>query len=186
LSKTRIKYICGNCGFESLKWIGKCPSCDSWNSFAEEIVETKKNSSAITSKNEVVNLVSITSANESRIKTNVGEFDRVLGGGLTQGSVVLIGGDPGIGKSTLVLQSAEKISGIVLYVTGEESLHQIKLRAERLKVNSENILVLPETELDVVLAKVDELKPTVVIIDSIQTISKSDFENAPGTVTQLR
>jgi len=186
LSKTRIKYICGNCGFESLKWIGKCPSCDSWNSFSEEIVETQKKSAAVTSKNEVVNLVSITSTNETRIKTNVNEFDRVLGGGLTQGSVVLIGGDPGIGKSTLVLQSAEKISGIVLYVTGEESLHQIKLRAERLKVNSENILVLPETELDVVLAKVDELKPTVVIIDSIQTISKSDFENAPGTVTQLR
>lgn len=186
MSKTKIKYVCGTCGFESLKWLGKCPSCDSWNSFSEEVVESKKNSAAITSKNEVRKLISITSANETRIKTNIGEFDRVLGGGITQGSVVLIGGDPGIGKSTLVLQSAEKIQGIVLYVTGEESLHQIKLRAERLKVNSENILVLPETELDVILSKTEEIKPTVVIIDSIQTVSKSDFENAPGTVTQIR
>lgn len=186
MSKTKIKYVCGTCGFESLKWLGKCPSCNSWNSFSEEIVEAKKNLTSVVSKNEVLKLATITSTYESRIKTNIGELDRVLGGGLTQGSVVLIGGDPGIGKSTLVLQAAQNIEGNVLYVTGEESLHQIKLRAERLKVNSDSIFVLPETELEIILTKVDELNPSVVIIDSIQTISKSDYENAPGTVTQIR
>lgn len=186
MSKTKIKYVCSTCGFESLKWLGKCPSCDSWNSFSEEIVETKKKNSSVASSNLAVKINSINSTHESRLKTNIEEFDRVLGGGITTGSVVLIGGDPGIGKSTLVLQSAAKINGTVLYVTGEESLHQIKLRAERLKVLSDNILVFPETELDVILSKVDETQPALVVVDSIQTISKSDFDNAPGTVTQIR
>lgn len=186
MSKTKIKYVCGTCGFESLKWLGKCPSCESWNSFSEEIVEAKKKNTNISSTNSAVKINSITSTHEVRLKSNIKEFDRVLGGGITTGSVVLIGGDPGIGKSTLVLQSAAKINGVVLYVTGEESLHQIKLRAERLKVLSDNILVFPETELDVILSKVDEIQPALVVIDSIQTISKSDFDNAPGTVTQIR
>ena len=128
MSKTRIKYICSNCGYESLKWIGKCPSCESWNTFTEELIEEKK---AARIKNagetKVLKLNSFEHQEEERIKTNIEEFDRVLGGGLMPGSVVLVGGDPGIGKSTLVIQAAAKINKKVLYVTGEESANQISL-----------------------------------------------------------
>lgn len=186
MSKTRIKYVCTTCGYESLKWLGKCPSCEEWNTFSEEVVETKKGRNKVVSDNQVVQLSEETDNSETRIKTNIAEFDRVLGGGLIAGSVVLIGGDPGIGKSTLVLHAASKIHAKVLYVTGEESIKQINLRAKRLKVISEDIYILAETDLDTVMNAIEKLKPEVVIIDSIQTISKSDFDNAPGTITQLR
>ncbi|MBK8944343.1 MAG: DNA repair protein RadA [Ignavibacteriae bacterium] len=187
MSKQTIKYICTNCGYESLRWLGKCPNCEEWNSFSEEFVETKsKKSKQKVSEENIFKLSEINSQEDIRIKTNLDEFDRVLGGGLIIGSVVLIGGDPGIGKSTLVMQAASSISAKVLYVTGEESVKQINLRAKRLKVNEENIFILSETNLDVITSAIDKLKPEVVIIDSIQTTFKPEYDNAPGTVTQIR
>lgn len=187
MSKNKIKYVCSNCGYESLRWIGKCPNCDSWNSFSEELIEDKK-----ATKNSSIAEAKITKLNmnhpesEERIKTNIVEFDRVLGGGLMPGSVVLIGGDPGIGKSTLVMQAASKITEDVLYVTGEESVNQISLRAKRLKVSNEKISLMTETDLDIILSAIQNNQPKVVIVDSIQTTYKPDFDNAPGTVTQIR
>src|SRR3989304_3045619 len=134
MRKTRIKYICSNCGYESLRWLGKCPECDSWNTFTEEIIETSKRKiSTAKTKVTVTRLDEISADEGERIKTGINEFDRVLGGGLMPGSVTLLGGDPGIGKSTLAMQATAKIKDKVLYVTGEESDKQIKLRASRLK-----------------------------------------------------
>ncbi|MFA7228789.1 MAG: DNA repair protein RadA [Melioribacteraceae bacterium] len=187
MAKNRIKYICSNCGHEELRWLGKCPSCDSWNSFSEELIEEKKSAKKkFSGESSITKLNSAAHQNEVRIKTNIEEFDRVLGDGLMPGSVVLIGGDPGIGKSTLVMQAASKINGEVLYVTGEESANQIILRAKRLKVDSEKISVMTETDLDIILNAIEKHAPDVVIVDSIQTTYKSDFDNAPGTVTQIR
>ena len=187
MSKQTIKYICTNCGFESLRWLGKCPNCEKWNSFSEEFVESKtKKSKQKVSEENIFKLSEINSQEDIRIKTNLNEFDRVLGGGLIIGSVVLIGGDPGIGKSTLVMQAASSIKSKVLYVTGEESVKQINLRAKRLNVNEESIFILSETNLDIITSAIDKLKPEVVIIDSIQTTFKPEFDNAPGTVTQIR
>jgi len=187
LSKNRIKYVCSNCGYESLRWIGKCPSCESWNTFTEELIEEKKSSikkNIDTSRITKLNTSQIES--EKRIITNIEEFDRVLGGGLMPGSIVLIGGDPGIGKSTLVMQAASKINDDVLYVTGEESANQISLRAKRLNVVNDKISLMTETDLDLILSAIENTKPKVVIVDSIQTTYKSDFDNAPGTITQIR
>lgn len=187
MSKTKTKYVCGNCGYESLRWIGKCPNCESWNSFIEEIFETKKSSgSNKKSESLPIKLNSEVLQSEDRIKTGIKEFDRVLGEGIMPGSVVLIGGDPGVGKSTLVMQAAGKITDKVLYVTGEESFRQINLRAKRLKINNDNILVYPETNLEFILDQIKNEKPAVVIVDSIQTVYNPDFDNAPGTVTQIR
>ena len=187
MSKPRIKYICSNCGYESLRWLGKCPSCDSWNSFTEELIEEKKSArKKFDGDLKITKLNSEPGQEEHRIRTNIEEFDRVLGGGLMPGSVVLLGGDPGIGKSTLVMQAASKINADVLYVTGEESANQINLRAKRLKVNSEKISIMTETDIDLILNAIEKSGPDVVIIDSIQTTFKPDFENAPGTVTQIR
>jgi DNA repair protein RadA/Sms len=187
MSKLKIKYICSNCGYESLKWQGKCPQCEEWNTFSEEFVEAKKSAKKQKVKDE--NIFKLSEVNEHediRIKTGIAEFDRVLGGGLILGSVVLVGGDPGIGKSTLVMQAASSTKAKVLYVTGEESVKQINLRAKRLKVDEENIFILSETDIDIITSAIDKLKPEVVIIDSIQTMQRPDFENAPGTVTQIR
>ncbi len=187
MAKSRIKYICSNCGHESLRWLGKCPTCDSWNTFTEELIEEKKgNKKKYSGELNISKLNSITEQSEERIKTNIVEFDRVLGGGLMPGSVVLLGGDPGIGKSTLVMQAAAKINGDVLYVTGEESANQINLRAKRLKSYSEKISVLTETDLDIILNAIEKYAPEVVIVDSIQTTYKPDFDNPPGTITQIR
>ncbi len=162
MAKSRIKYICSNCGHESLRWLGKCPTCDSWNTFTEELIEEKKGSKKkYSGELNISRLNSITEQNEERIKTNIVEFDRVLGGGLMPGSVVLLGGDPGIGKSTLVMQAAAKINGEVLYVTGEESANQINLRAKRLKSHSEKISVLTETDLDIILNAIEKIRPRV-------------------------
>lgn len=187
MSKNRIKYVCSNCGYESLRWIGKCPSCESWNTFTEELIEEKKSSikkNIDTTRITKLNTSQIES--EKRIITNIEEFDRVLGGGLMPGSIVLIGGDPGIGKSTLVMQAASKINDDVLYVTGEESANQISLRAKRLNVVNDKISLMTETDLDLILSAIENTKPRVVIVDSIQTTYKSDFDNAPGTITQIR
>ena len=187
MSKSKIKYVCSNCGYESLRWIGKCPACDSWNTFTEEFVEVKKSGHVNKSlTGTIAKLDSIVHENETRILTNIEEFDRVLGGGLMPGSIVLVGGDPGIGKSTLVMQAAAKLERKVLYVTGEESVNQINLRAKRLKVASQNVLAMTETDLEIILNAIEKEKPEVDIVDSIQTTYKPDLENTPGTITQIR
>lgn len=185
--KKEIKYICSNCGYESLKWLGRCPSCEEWNTFTEELVEGKNRSHRkLPVKANLEKLDLTVHKEENRIKTGINEFDRVLGGGLMPGSVVLIGGDPGIGKSTLVMQAASGINENVLYVSGEESNNQINLRAKRLKVKSGSIYLLTETDIDLIINAIEKNSPEVVIIDSIQTVYKPDFENAPGTITQIR
>jgi DNA repair protein RadA/Sms len=187
MSKTRIKYICSNCGYESLRWLGKCPECDSWNTFTEEIVETNKRKSILgKTKINIKKISEINGSEENRIKTNMEEFDRVLGGGFMPGSVILLGGDPGIGKSTLAMQTASKINNNILYITGEESAIQIKTRAARLGIQSDNFYILPETDLNIILASINSLSPALVIIDSIQTMYRSELDNSPGTITQIR
>jgi DNA repair protein RadA/Sms len=187
MAKTKIKYVCSNCGYESLRWIGKCPECDNWNTFVEEIIETAKHQkSPYEGKVALYKINEITAVEDDRIKTGIIEFDRVLGGGFMPGSVVLLGGDPGIGKSTLAMQAASNIKDKVLYVTGEESERQVKIRASRLKVKSDDFYILPETDLNPVISAINSLNPVLVIIDSIQTMYRSEFENSPGTVTQIR
>ncbi|MCH7770384.1 MAG: DNA repair protein RadA [Bacteroidetes bacterium] len=187
MSKTRIKYICSKCGYESLKWLGKCPECDDWNTFTEEIIETSKRriTTAKTTVS-VAKLDEISADKKERIKTGIAEFDRVLGGGLMPGSVILLVGDPGIGKSTLAMQAAAQVSEKVLYVTGEESDAQIKLRASRLKLVPDDFFVFPETDLGHIIAAINNVSPAVVVIDSIQTIYRPELENSPGTITQIR
>jgi len=187
MSKTKLKYICSNCGYESLRWIGKCPECESWNSFVEELVESgKKKHVAAKSTVTISRINEIVATEEDRIKTNIEEFDRVLGGGLMPGSVVLLGGDPGIGKSTLAMQACANLKAPVLYVSGEESSKQIKLRAERLKITSDDFYVMPETDLHTILDTIDKISPSVVVIDSIQSVALSELDNSPGTMTQIR
>ena len=187
MSKTRIKYICSNCGYESLKWLGKCPECDSWNTFNEEIVETNKRKPILSkAKINIKKISEIDGSEENRIKTKMEEFDRVLGGGFMPGSVILLGGDPGIGKSTLAMQAASQINNNILYVTGEESAIQIKTRAARLGIQSNNFYILPETDLNTILVSINSLSPALVIIDSIQTMYRSELDNSPGTITQIR
>lgn len=186
MSKLKIKYVCSSCGYETLKWLGKCPECNEWNTFSEELVDNKKTSPVSNSTLNVVKLDEIVETDEKRIETNISEFDRVLGGGFMQGSVVLIGGDPGIGKSTLIMQSAASIKGTVLYVSGEESITQLNLRAKRLKLNTSNFYVLAVTEMELIEAAINKINPDVVMIDSIQTMQRAELDNAPGTVTQIR
>ncbi|GBD86396.1 hypothetical protein BMS3Abin03_00315 [bacterium BMS3Abin03] len=187
MTKTRIKYICSNCGYESLRWLGKCPECDSWNTFTEEIIETSKRKlETAKTKVTVTNINDISVKDEERIITGIQEFDRVLGGGLMPGSVVLLGGDPGIGKSTLAMQAAAKIKDKVLYVTGEESEKQIKLRSARLKVNSDSFFVFAETDLGHIISAINSVEPALAVIDSIQTTYRTELENSPGTITQIR
>jgi DNA repair protein RadA/Sms len=187
MSKTRIKYICSNCGYESLRWLGKCPECESWNSLTEEIIETSKRKiSTAKTKVTVTSINEISATEEDRVKTKIPEFDRVLGGGLMPGSVILLGGDPGIGKSTLAMQAAANVKEKVLYVTGEESEKQIKLRSSRLHLKSENFFVFAETDFAHIIAAINNVEPAVVVIDSIQTMYRSELENSPGTITQIR
>lgn len=187
MSKIKTKFICSECGYESLKWLGKCPDCGNWNCFSEEKIELSKSKSQVIAKSvSAYRIFDIESETEERIYSNIEEFDRVVGNGLMKSSITLIGGDPGIGKSTLIMQVASNLNENVLYVTGEESLRQIKNRAERLKVKNNNLYILPETNVDIIIEKVKELKPAILIVDSIQTMYKSELENAPGTVTQIR
>ncbi len=194
MAKPVSKYICQNCGNVSLRWLGKCPECDSWNSFVEEIVHTDKHklkskSSDILSA-KLTNLSKVADINiteDKRIVSTIEELDRVLGGGIVPGSVVLVGGDPGIGKSTLMMQLSDKIKdNTILYVSGEESPKQIKLRCERLGFAHDEFYILSETSLEIIAAIVDKLKPDIVIIDSIQTIYRNELESSPGSVSQLR
>jgi DNA repair protein RadA/Sms len=186
----RVKtiYICQSCGHKSLKWIGKCPNCGEWNSMVEERVTTRKRPQA-SQKTSSVPLVEVDLSEEDRVTTGIKEFDRVVGGGIVKGSVILVGGDPGIGKSTLLLQISEKIASHldkVLYITGEESLKQIKLRAERLKLNPNRIEILTETNLDLILEVLRQDVPFMTVIDSIQTTYTQNLESTPGSISQIR
>ncbi len=192
MPKVKTFYQCQSCGCSSPKWLGKCPECGSWNSFVEEKTAppSRHPSSAHSfGKTEPIALGSVTGAAEQRISTRIREFDRVLGGGVVSGSVVLVGGDPGIGKSTLLLQAISGLSagsGKMLYVSGEESPEQIKMRADRLSINSENIILLPETSLEGILDAAVKLSPEVMVVDSIQTVYTQEFLSAPGSVGQVR
>lgn len=189
---TRLKTIftCQNCGAESPKWIGRCPSCDQWNTYVEEIVSAPAKATAsplLALDNHPLRLEEITDLVQERFDTGIAEFNRVLGGGLVPGSLVLIGGEPGIGKSTLVLQLALSLSGKkTLYASGEESLQQIKLRANRLKMNSKHSLFLSETSLETLMTIVEREKPDILVVDSIQTIATDQIESSPGSVAQVR
>ncbi len=186
--KKKTNFICQSCGFTSQKWLGKCPDCNEWNSFVEEFIETKimTKGVGITSSEKPKLLKDITVDNEIRYQTNIREFDNVLGGGIVKGSLVLVGGDPGIGKSTLLLQVAESVNPYkVLYVSGEESLKQTKLRADRLDITSD-IYIVSENNLDYIKEHISEYKPDVLIIDSIQTIYNPSVQSAPGSVSQVR
>lgn len=188
MAKLKNLYICQQCGYESSKWLGKCPSCNEWNCFVEEVSETKK-SPQPTKSAKPVTLNNIQTISEGRTKTQIKELDRVLGGGIVQGSMILVGGDPGIGKSTLLLQISQQIGNQnikILYVSGEESVQQIKMRADRLKINTNNLLLISETNLGTIEATIANEKPTIVIIDSIQTIYKDEVSSAPGSVSQVR
>jgi DNA repair protein RadA/Sms len=171
--------------------MGKCPNCDAWNSFVEEVTVPKmrgRHAGSVQTSTTAIPITEVPVASEPRTSTGIPEFDRVLGGGIVSGSVVLVGGDPGIGKSTLMMQVASSLrSQVVLYITGEESVHQIKLRAERLEIKpSEKLLLLAETNLDVITALLEKTNPDLVVVDSIQTMYRPDFESAPGTVSQVR
>ncbi len=185
MPRPKILYQCQSCGYSSAKWLGKCPNCDSWNSFVEEERVTKL---VPQSRSKPVVLSEISSSTGSRFSTGIGELDRTLGGGVVMGSVVLIGGDPGIGKSTLILQALKNLSklGKVLYVSGEESPGQVKLRADRLGVMSDNIILLPETSLEGIISTAQEIKPELIVIDSIQTIFSLELPSTPGSVGQIR
>lgn len=192
LAKRKTKYVCQDCGYESAKWMGKCPGCNNWNTMVEE-VEAKTVRGRQVSGTQVVSkperITSIESQKEPRITTKMKEFNRVLGGGIVLGSLVLIGGDPGIGKSTLLLQISSQLAGKqlpVLYVSGEESIRQTKLRADRLGVKEDLLYVLSETNLFDIQKQIEEIRPSFVVIDSIQTIFKEDVTSAPGSVSQVR
>ncbi len=192
MNKAKTVFVCSECGYESPKWLGKCPGCNSWNSFYEEkVVESKngiKGSKETKVKSSPQILNDVIGKHESRVNTGIAELNRVLGGGLVNGSLVLLGGEPGIGKSTLILELCDKITGNgkVLYVSGEESAEQIKIRADRLNIKNNNIFFLGETDIDVIEQVILEMKPKLVIIDSIQTMYSDEITSAAGSVSQVR
>jgi DNA repair protein RadA/Sms len=202
MAKTPVTiYVCQNCGNQSRKWLGKCPDCGEWNSFVEEKFRPSAQAvgkssasgarlgSSAFRETKPIAYGEIESQDDARTSSGIEEFDRVLGGGIVDGSLVLIGGEPGIGKSTLIAQVADKLSANnlkVLYVSGEESERQIKMRGERLGLNAENLFLLPETNLENILAETERMKPNVVIVDSIQTVFSEKIESAPGSVSQVR
>ena len=194
--KSKTTYICRECGYKSPKWLGKCPSCNSWNTMEETLVTPEKKTSAVSSlvKENSGNarmpkkIAEVTAGSETRYKTGLKELDRVLGGGIVQGSLILVGGAPGIGKSTLLLQICQSVgeSKKILYVSGEESEGQIKIRAERLGVTTDKLYLVSETDVSTVIECINGIKPDVVIIDSIQTMNRDDITSAAGSVPQVR
>ncbi|MBN2108759.1 MAG: DNA repair protein RadA [Deltaproteobacteria bacterium] len=193
MSKLKNIFTCSFCGFQSPKWLGKCPDCDQWNTFYEELQKAPAKRTQFEFDTDPrqgpVSLHSINTAHDDRIPAGIGELDRVLGGGLVRGAVILIGGDPGIGKSTLVLQALTSLAGRgikALYVSGEESLRQLRMRAERLGSLPENLFILTETSLETIIEHIREFRPEILVIDSVQTIYTGELESAPGSVSQLR
>jgi len=194
MTKVRTVFGCQNCGYQSPKWLGKCPDCGSWNTFVEEQFSKTPERSApsISIPGQDIppqSILTIETSEGGRAKTEISEFDRVLGGGLVAGSIVLIGGDPGIGKSTLLLQALDRLARkgtSVLYVSGEESLRQIKMRADRIGISSKPLYVLAENSLEKIIEDIQKLKPKVAVIDSIQTTFTSQLQSAPGSIGQVR
>lgn len=194
MAKTKSKFVCMGCGYESAKWMGRCPGCGEWNKMKEEVEVFVKGPRAafqhsVTNNQKATPITQIEVVEEPRIVTEMGELNRVLGGGIVPGSLVLIGGDPGIGKSTLLLQVSALLSNRghrVLYVSGEESIRQTKLRAERLGVTSNELFIYAETNLELVNQTIDEVQPKFVVVDSIQTVHHPEVTSAPGSVSQVR
>ena len=191
MAKNSTIFVCNECGYESAKWLGKCPACNAWNTFFEQkIVENKGTKNNVSERKNIKPQALNTYVAKENIRTSTGfeELDRVLGGGIVKGSLVLLGGEPGIGKSTLILQICNKIkgNGKVLYVSGEESAEQIKLRADRLGISNEDILFLGETDIEIIGQVIIEIKPKLVIIDSIQTMYSEELSAAAGSVSQVR
>ncbi|MBA7605640.1 DNA repair protein RadA [subsurface metagenome] len=188
-SSSRTIFVCQNCGKESLKWLGRCPNCQEWNSFEETVVSTSAPSPIVDMSNPPRELSQVATDSSDRLPLPLGELNRVLGGGLVSGSLVLMGGEPGIGKSTLLLQVSALVAqagGKVAYVSGEETLSQIRLRAERLGVSGERLYLLAETDLNIILSHLEQLAPSLVVIDSIQAVSLPEMDATAGSVTQVR
>ncbi len=194
MSKAKKVFFCQNCGYESVKWVGQCPSCGQWNTFVEELIQKEtvkgndwKEYNEVKRISKTVALNEITSTEETRLITTDKELNRVLGGGIVPGSIVLIAGEPGIGKSTLFLQIGLLLKDIkVLYISGEESEQQIKMRADRLKLKNENFYLLTETSTQTIFQEIKKLKPQFIIVDSIQTLQTPFIDSSPGTVSQIR
>lgn len=192
MAKEKNVFYCQSCGYESAKWMGQCPGCREWNTFVEEPVIVTRNSqkrASLIKKQDPTLLSKVSGENSLRISTGIREFDRVLGGGIVEGSMVLVGGDPGIGKSTLLLQMCLLLVSQkhkVLYISGEESLQQIKIRADRLGNHGGDLMMLCETDLEAIQEVIERIKPQLVVIDSIQTMCKSDVSSAPGSISQVR
>jgi DNA repair protein RadA/Sms len=195
MSKVKRAFFCQNCGYESAKWIGKCPACEEWNTFVEELIEKENSRSENEWKNmngkekqiKTLSLGEIVTTDEKRIATKDAELDRVLGGGIVPGSLVLVAGEPGIGKSTLFLQTGLQLKNLVtLYVSGEESEQQIKMRADRIKATNDKFYLLTETSTQTIFKEIKKLKPQLVIVDSIQTLQSNYLESSPGSVSQIR
>ena len=195
MSKVKTGFFCQHCGYESVKWLGQCPSCGQWNTFVEEIIQKESSKSNNGWKDyteekrsgKTVSLSEIKSSEEKRVTTTDGELNRALGGGIVPGSIVLVAGEPGIGKSTLFLQTGLWLKGIkVLYISGEESEQQIKMRADRLKLKNDDFYLLTETSTQVIFQEIKKLKPQLVIVDSIQTLQTPFIDSSPGSVSQIR
>jgi len=189
MPKSKNVFVCQNCGNESPRWAGRCPDCNEWNTFVETVVTAAPKSASLTSATPVQELSQLPTNSLPRLTLPLAEFNRVLGGGIVPGSMMLISGDPGIGKSTLLLEIASMMAesvGKVLYVSGEESVHQIKLRADRLGLRGEDLFLLPETDLESIIERGKEIAPRLVIIDSIQTVHSNDLSSAAGSVGQVR
>lgn len=192
MARTRTRYVCQVCGNDSPKWLGKCPACDAWNSFVEEAQPTEVRARVApgvtgTGSSRPVALADVTMDAEARLKVGIDEFDRVMGGGIMTGSLNLLAGDPGIGKSTLMTEIARYLTDrTILYVTGEESPRQVKLRASRMGIQGEGLLLLSETNVEEVMRAVQDTVPAILIVDSVQTLYRPDIPSAPGSVTQVR
>ncbi|GAA0093404.1 MULTISPECIES: DNA repair protein RadA [Paraclostridium] len=194
MAKIKTKYVCQECGYENSKWLGKCPECSKWNTFVEEIEEkTSKSNKEVfvidKSSSRPLNINSIETIKEQRFSTCINELDRVLGGGVVKGSLVLVGGDPGIGKSTLLIQVSSNVANSgkkVLYISGEESASQIKMRAQRLGIKSDNLYIFAENNLSIIEAHLESVNPDLIILDSIQTVFSPEITSAPGTVSQIK
>jgi DNA repair protein RadA/Sms len=193
MAKAKTHFICQTCGYQAPKWLGRCPGCQEWNTFSEErLIEEKapeRDLLGLETEAVPVPITEVALAEKNRLQIGIGEFDRVLGGGIVFGSVILVGGNPGIGKSTLLLQMMSLLAAQgkkVLYISGEESLQQIKMRAERLGVSSDQLLVVSETSLEKILQDIQTVRPSTVVVDSIQTIYCSDLPSVPGSITQVR